>query len=269
MRRSSHDDYDQAAAADRILFREGNRLTVGASAYHQLDPSEIAMQIEEFDEMDHAEHERFALRNEIFSGFAEYLFADGPAPADVRDRLQGFFESFHPDLAAKIKGQLTWCPPETVAGVLRKYQEKLAAVASAARSRGSLFSWSRELDRELDFEGVRQTLVGLVEFMASEGHTWRHLTAVAYCVAKALRPSLIAGMSLHDIAILSGDEGGRATPSDRGKRLFNRRLEKAGFKGCWSHYQKSPEVTAKYSEAQKGNHNRKKSAKTKKRSPKK
>jgi hypothetical protein len=267
MRRSSHDDYDQSAAADRMLFREGNRLTVGVSAYHQLDPSEIAMRMEEFNEMDHAEVERFALRNEIFSGFAEYLFADGPAPEDVRERIQGFFRSFHPSLAEKIKGPHTWCPPDTVACVLRKYKDKLAAVASEARSRGSLFSWSRELDREVDSEGVRKTLVGLVEFLASEGHTWKHLTAVAYCVAKALRPSLIAGMSLHDIAILSGDEGGRATPSDRGKRLFNRRLEKAGFKGCWSHYQKSPEVTAKYSEAQKGNHNR--SAKTKKRSPKK
>lgn len=269
MRRASHDDYDQSAAADRMLFREASRLTVGASAYHQLDPSEIAMQLEEYDEMDHAECERFALRNEIFSGFAEYIFADGPAPCDVRERLEGFFRSFHPDLCDKIKGPHKWCPPEIVASVLRKYQVKLAAVASAARSRGSLFNWSRELDREIDFEGVRQTLVGLVEFMASEGHTWRHLTAVAYCVAKALRPSLIAGMSLHDIAILSGDEGGRATPSDRGKRLFNRRLEKAGFKGCWTHYQKSPEVTEKYREAQMGNHNRQKAAKAKKRSPKK
>lgn len=255
---------------DRALYRENSRLTSGADAYHQLDPAEIAMRLEEFDPTEHAASERCGLRNEIFSGFAEYLFADGPAPEDVRARLEGFFRSFHPTLADRIRGPLTWCPPETVAEVLRKYQAKLAAVAAAARSRGALSTWSRELDREIDAEGVRETLVGLIEFVASEGHTWRHLTAVAYCMAKSLRPSLIAGMSLHDIAILSGDEGGRATPSDRGKRLFNRRLERAGFKGCWTHYQKSPAVTAKYSAAQLGNNNRRKSkAKRKpKRSPK-
>jgi hypothetical protein len=260
MRSHPHDDYDQAAAADRMLYREESRLTSGASAYHQLDPSEIAMRLEEQDPATIAAQERASLRNEIFSGAAEYLFADGPDPAEVRLRIEGFFRSFHPDLCDQIRGPLTWCQPDAVAAVLRKYHLKLAAVAADARSRGSLSTWSRELERETDSETVAQTLAGLIEFIASEGRTWRHLVAVAYCVAKALRPSLIAGMSLHDIAILSGDEGGRATPCDRIKRLYNRRLAAAGAKGSQVHFQKSSGVSATYATAQLGNHNRRRSA---------
>jgi hypothetical protein len=251
-----HDDYDPIAAADRSLYRESNRLTAGASAYHALDPSEIAMRIEEFDPAEHAKTERWALRNEIFSGFVEYVFADGPHPFQVRERIQGFFESFHPDLAAKIAGPLEWVSEPIVAGVLEKHSAKLAAVRDAHRSRGSLSRWNDEMEQEIDFETVREMLVELVKFMASEGQDWRRITSVAYCIAKALRPSLIAGMSLADIALLSGDEGGRATPQHRIKRLFNNRVEAAGFKAFHVHFQKSSEVIKKYQTAQLGNHNR-------------
>jgi hypothetical protein len=263
VQRFSHDDYDPTAAADRILFRESHRLTAGASAYHQLDPSEIAMRLEEFDPHAHAVSERWALRNEIFSGFVEYVFADGPAPSEVRARIEGFFRSFHPDLAERIHGPLQWITPEAVAEVLRKHQVKLAAVADAHRSRGSLHRWNTELEAEIDFESVREMLVELVKFMASEGKDWRRITAVAYCIAKALRPSLIAGMSLHDIALLSGDEGGRATPQNRIKRLFNDRVEAAGFKAIHVHFQKSAAVIEKYRAAQMGNSNRRKSVRKK------
>lgn len=97
-----NDDYDPIAAADRSLFRDSPRITAGASAYHALDPSEIAMRLEEFDPLAHAASERWALRNEIFSGFIEYCFADGPDPVEVRKRIDGFFQSFHPDLADRI-----------------------------------------------------------------------------------------------------------------------------------------------------------------------
>ena len=253
---AAYENYDQAAAADRLLFREGSRLTVGGNAFHQLDPSEIAMRIEEFGDLEHAASEREQLRQEMFCGLVEYIFADGPAPADIRSRLEGFFASFHPDLAAKIHGPVSWCAAETVAHVLHKHLKKLAEVRACARGRGSLFVWSRELEAELDWEFAKQTLIRFVELLASEGKTWRNLVAVAYGLAKAFRPMLIAGMSLHDIAILSGDEGGRATPCDRIKRLVNRRIASAGAKGCNVHFQKSPETVKKYSAAQMGNTNR-------------
>lgn len=255
----SHHDYDQAETTDRILFRENSRLTTGCGAFHQLDPSEITMRMEEFDPHAHAASERWALRNEIFSGFVEYVFADGPAPSAVRSRIEGFFNSFHPDLAEKIHGPHQWITPDNVANVLRKHQTKLQAVADTHRSRGSLSRWHSELETEIDFESVREMLVELVKLMASEGHTWRHVTAVAYCVAKALRPSLIAGMSLDDISRLSGDEGGRATPQNRTKRIFNDRVQAAGFKAIHVHYQKSAEAIEKYREAQMGNSNRRRS----------
>lgn len=267
-RNFSYDDYDQAAAADRLLYRENSRITAGAAAFHQLDPSEIAMQIEEYSPREHAASERSALRNEIFCGFAEYLFAEGPAPQQVLARIEGFFESFHPDLYDAVTGPRTWCSEATTREVLQKYQHQLAAVAAASRSRGALSTWSASLASELDFEFVRETLVGLVKFMASEGLQRRNLVAVAYCIAKALRPSLIAGMSLHDIALLSGDEGGRATPCDRIRRLYNRRLAAAGNKACSVHFQKSAATVTKYAAAQLGNKNRTKSKRGRKKLPK-
>lgn len=265
------DDYDPIAAADRSLFRDSGRLTAGASAYHALDPREIAMRLEEFDPLEHAASERWALRDEIFSGFVEYVFADGAEPRLVRSRIEGFFQSFHPELCEKIKGPVEWVSRDRVAVVLGKYSAKLEEVRDSHRSRGSLSRWNDELEREIDFETVREMLVELVKLMASEGHDWRRVTSVAYCIAKALRPSLIAGMSLEDIALLSGDEGGRATPQHRIKRLFNNRVRDAGFKGCQVHFQKSAAVIEKYRTAQLGNQNRRAGARCRKksRSPKK
>jgi hypothetical protein len=264
------DDYDPIAAADRSLYRDASRLTAGAAAYHALDPSEIAMRLEEYDPLAHAASERWALRNEIFSGFIEYCFADGPDPAEVRARIAGFIDSFCPDLIETIRGPVEWVSPQVVAAVLGKHTLKLAAVRDSHRSRGSLSGWNAEMQREIDLETVRGMLVELVKFISSEGNDWRRITSVAYCIAKALRPSLIAGMSLADIALLSGDEGGRATPQHRIKRLFNNRVEAAGFKGCHVHFQKSSAVIEKYRDAQIGNKNRRVGARRKKnpRSPK-
>lgn len=255
---SSHDEYDQTEAADRMLYRDNHRITAGASAYHQLDPAEITMRLEEFDPIEHAASELWALREEIFSGFIEYIFADGPDPGDVRMRIEGFLKSFSPDLVERIKGPEQWTATEKISGVLSKYQVKLSEVALHHSEKATLFRWNSELERESDFENVRKMLVELVKLMVSQGKHWRNLTSVAYCIAKALRPSLIAGMSLHDIAILSGDKGGRATPQNRVKRLYNDRVAGAGFKACHVHFQKSSEVIEKYSKAQMGNHNRRK-----------
>lgn len=256
---------DAVAGAERTLYREGARLTAGASAFHQLDPSEIAMRMEEYDPRAQALLDRANLRNEIFSGFAEYLFADGPAPECVRARVAGFLAAYAPELAERISGAQQWCAAAEVTAVMIKYRKKLVEMSLAACSRGALSTWSRDLEAEEDAECVRQTLAGLVEFLTSEGSTWRSLVAVAYCLAKALRPALIGGMSLEDIARLSGDQGGRATPCNRVKRLYNRRIEAAGGrKGAQVHFQKSCGTVAKYAEAQAGNSNRKTKRKHKK-----
>jgi hypothetical protein len=77
-------------------------------------------------------------------------------------------------------------------------------------------------------------------------------------------------MSLHDIAILSGDgsktpKSARATTGERIKRIFSRRIAAAGAKASHAHFQKSPSVIEKYKTAQLGNHNRKRGVKKPKR----
>jgi hypothetical protein len=76
-------------------------------------------------------------------------------------------------------------------------------------------------------------------------------------------------MSLHDIAILSGDgaktdKSARATSGERIKRIFSRRITATGAKASHAHFQKSPTVIEKYKSAQLGNHNRKRGVKKKK-----
>jgi hypothetical protein len=237
----------------------------GISALHRLDPAGMVMALEEHDLDEHLLAERSALRAEIFCGFLEYLFAEGPAPDAVRERIEGFIFSYSPELGLQIKGEKQWISAMVADGVLTqpKYRQRLQECQAAATSRGALFAWVRELSKERDTYCVDQTLMALATLMASEGKTWKACTAVAYCVAKSLSPHLIAGMSLHDIAILSGDAGGRATPSDRARRIINRRLAAGGAKACSVHFQKRDETVKKYSTAQLGNKNRAKSKKRK------
>ena len=250
---------------DRVLFKTVQRDVFGASAFHSLDPSEMCMVLEELEGADHASKERRALRNEIFNGFVEYLFADGPQPECVRSRIEGFLNSFDPGLARSIKGPREWIPPERVAEVLgqQKYKTRLQTEAAAAQSRGALSTWFAGLETEFELECVWETIAALICYMVSEGKTWRIVTAVAYCIAKALRPHLLAGMSLEDIATLSGDTGGRATPSARAKRLISRRMAAGGAKATHVHFQKSSVTVEKYKIAQLGNNNRAKNHKKK------
>ena len=252
--------YDGAAAADGCLYRESQTMTAGADAYHQRDPAAMAMELEEADPVRQAAHEKWALRTEIFSGFLEYVFSDGPCPAEVRARLEGFFRSYDPELARRIRGAREWITPAAAAAVLAKHQPKLAAEAQAKQGNGGLYAWNAQMERELDGAGVGEMLAALARFMVADGPDWRRITAVAYALAKALRPALIAGMSLHDLALLCGDKG-RATPQKRIKRIFCERVEAAGHDGIHVHFQKSATVAEKYRVAQLGNHNRRKSSK--------
>lgn len=255
---------DPAAKIDRALYREHTRITAGVSAFHSQDPAEIVMRLEEAaaDPTSLAVHEREVLRAEVFSGFTEYLFAEGPDPREVRRRVEGLLRSFLPELAAKIKGPVEWVAAPLIEQVICKHSAKIGASLSAASpNSGSLALWYRTLETEVDFEFIETTIVSLVRLLTAEGLTWRQVTSTAFCLAKALRPQLIADMSLEDIARLSGDLGGRATPSDRIKRLYNRRVEAAGAKGSFVHFQKSASAVAAMTAAQKGNTNRRRSIK--------
>lgn len=258
---------DDFSKIDRAVFREHARMTAGSSAFHSLDPAEMVMRMEEAaaDPGTLTQRERETLRAEVFSGFAEYLFADGPDPREVRRRIQGLFESFTPALLPKIKGPVEWIAPGEAEAILRRYAGKiLAEREAAAGTSGHLGTWMRTLRAERDFDFIRSTIVALVELLLSQGRSWRLATSTAYCLAKALRPHLIAHMPLADIARLSGDLGGRATPTNRIKRLYNRRLEAAEAKGSYIWFQKSASAVAAMSAAQRGNSNRKRTARHRK-----
>lgn len=245
------------AALDRAWRHHSSSDTYGATAHHAQDPAEIMMILEEHDPAEHALRERAALRSEIFAGFAEYLFADGPGPYAVRDRIEGFLLSFQPDLAERCPLPEEWVSPAEVTAVLRKrkYVARLAASRSAATSSAALSTWYRAFSAEPDAECVVHTIAGLIALIVSEGESWRLMVAVAYGIAKIFHPDLIAGMSLHDIAILSGDSG-RATPCARIQRIYSRRLAAAGARACLAPYQKSAAAASTYSAAQMGNTNR-------------
>lgn len=245
-------------ALDRAALRYAERDTYGSAAMHGLDPSEIVARIEDRarDPMAGRREEREHLRCEVLAGFIEYSFCDGPEPAAVRARIAGFIESFAPEVASSIKGPEEWVSPAIVRALLRKprYRSKLAAL-DEARTAGSLSAWWRELETEVDSECVQSTIVAIIDYITSQGLTWKSITASAYAIAKSYHPHLLAGMSLEDIATLSGDSG-RATPSHRARRLINRKLEAAGAKATSVPFQKSASAVKAYAAAQKGNANR-------------
>lgn len=243
---------------DRQALRHAARDTYGSPALHGLDPSEILCQIEEATHQPHLAiiHERQALRNEILSGFIEYAFCDGPDPYLVRQRIAGFIASYDPAACHTIKAVADWIQPAHVRFILRKpaYLAKLRENSTPHRET-SLAEWHRELAAEIDTECVESTITEIIRLIRSQGSTWRTVVAVAYSLAKALHPHLLAGMSLADIAALCGDKG-RATSGHRTKRIYNRRLEAAGAKSTHVPYQKTETTIAKYKKAQIGNQNR-------------
>jgi hypothetical protein len=258
--------YDQAAHMDRLVFQERDRLIVGADSLHGLDPAELTMRLEEAeaDPATISRYEREAVRSEIFCGLLEYLFADGIEPEQIRLRIEGFLISFQPALVPRLKGPTAWVERELIAEVVRKYRRALNTSRAVARSRGALSTWMRELEREVELDFLRDVISRLIGYLLSEGLRWKALVAVAYCLAKNHRAHLLGGMSLEDVAILSGDKGGRATPSDRCMRLYNRFVAAAGAKACHLHHQKSATAAETYSQAQRGNTNRRKSTRRRK-----
>ena len=107
-------------------------------------------------------------------------------------------------------------------------------------------------------KGMRQTL----DYIAKEGPHPLSLVRNFCGIAKAVRPKCVLNASLAQLAVLCDDgkglheTDGRATVSDRIKRLFEEPIRKAGMRGCKAGFQKNQSAVESYSDAQKGNQNR-------------
>lgn len=108
---------------------------------------------------------------------------------------------------------------------------------------------------ESEEQAVRvETFINTLDFIYSDGPEPLRLVRRILVLAKAIKPELLGGMSMEDIAILS-DDSGRATVSARLERVYTRFLKEQGARVTKSRCQKKE--TESYREAQKGNTNRK------------
>jgi hypothetical protein len=269
---------DPADMTDYRLRRDRNHMTGGGNAVWGLDPSEILARQEEAEESE-IQREREALREEIFNALLEYLFADGLEPWHVSARARAFVAGviqIHPcslttaalqSQYAKLirdSGDDFWKTVEEVAAALRPYAQRIREIRAALSGEAPLSTWFADLAAEPDRPTVNDSLRILADLLFSQGHRPRQITGVAYCLAKTLKPHLIAGMSLHTIAILSGDKG-RATPQARIERIYTRLLEKSGCRATRYAHQKTASTAEKCRAAQMGNSNRTKNHQSPKR----
>lgn len=250
---------DAEGMLDRMLLREAARMTAGASVYHQLDPAELVMRME-----GDAEDDLWTQRSEVLAAWLDYLFGTGPAPWDVLDRLDAFLRDALPELGDRLGDRRKWVEEIRAEMVLRWHLGKLEW--SEGETAGE--KWIA-LGRLWEADGSGGVLGRLADFVVGRAGDWRQATAVVYSMAKALRPELIGGMSLEDMAVLCGDGGGRATAQARTKRVFSDEVTAAGFRASQVHFQKSASVVVKYRAAQQGNHNRRDGALRKLRSGRK
>lgn len=102
----------------------------------------------------------------------------------------------------------------------------------------------------------------LLELIARDGPHPLSILRNFYAYAKAIRPSCVMNASLAQLAVL-GDDGkgargsdGRATVSDRIKRLVELPIRKSGMRGFKAAFQKTETACANYSESARENKNR-------------
>jgi len=159
---------------------------------------------------------------------------------------------------------------DRIDAILHKYG--LAAPGSGADAFGATHETAADLLCGTEVEELGEDEHERLLVLAGRLQGWRafiHLLTVDgihpllvlrnfYAAVKATRPEILHDMSMEDIAILCGD-GGRATVSARIKRIYNRRLEKVGDMGR-APCQKSGEASIVFSQAQKGNKNRREGA---------
>ena len=120
------------------------------------------------------------------------------------------------------------------------------------------------MDAEEIYRVRCEAYVWLLDFFFADGPNPLNVIRRVLSLVKAIKPELIGNMSMEDVATLC-DDTGRATVSHRVKRVYTRFLQAQGAKVTKARCQKSERATAKYSEAQMGNQNRKGTGKAKER----
>lgn len=114
---------------------------------------------------------------------------------------------------------------------------------------------------EINWEERTRGMVAMLDYFFADGPHPLLVVRRIFAIVKAVRPKLIFGMSLRQLAVLCDDgrgpfSDGRATQSARIKRLFEEPIAKAGMRGTKASFQKTEAATAKYAARAKGNQNR-------------
>jgi hypothetical protein len=104
-------------------------------------------------------------------------------------------------------------------------------------------------------------MIRMIDYFFEDGPHPLAVIRRVLAVAKAIRPEAIHNMSLAQIAVLSDDGkgrtcDGRATVSERIKRLFEEPIRKSGMRGFKTGFQKTDSANHNYSVAGQGNQNR-------------
>jgi hypothetical protein len=210
----------------------------------------------------------------------DFVFADGPHPADVLWRFWSLAITFRRDEAADWRHadtQLFW--QQGRPGSLFRLRlifsdakptesdERIRAVLAVASGRArKRYGWQpgatspRIADLlNPDRWSVTQseTIARLFDFAFAAGTDANRVMKRVYAVTKWLRSDLLMHMSLQQLGDLFDET--KASPSWRIKQLVNDALAAIGMRGCNAGWQKRAGAALAYGEVQKGNRNRVKS----------
>lgn len=242
-------EHDESEVIDWQLGRDLERITSGAASHHRAkQPDEEAMEHEEGGSS--PAEARDALREELFAYTCDYTLGAGLHPEKIREKIEAMMRRFDPETLMRMRGSKRWWDEQSLMEMLDRYEGKVDSPQY-----GMLFEVSRKIKEEQDERFVYQSYRGLCGYWTMDGYEWRKAVCAHLVMVKALRPGLIGGMSLEDIAVICGDKG-KATVSARAKRLISKRLEAMGMRATYAHYQKSAEAVESYRAAQMGNTNR-------------
>lgn len=115
---------------------------------------------------------------------------------------------------------------------------------------------------EKNWDERLKAMRGLLDNIFQDGPHPLAVVRRAFAMAKKIRPQCINDASLKQIAVLCDDGNGprgtdgRATVSDRIKRMFEEPMKKVGTHGYKSNFQKTESANESYSNSAKGNQNR-------------
>lgn len=129
-----------------------------------------------------------------------------------------------------------------------------------------------DLSREEMIEAIKDALAknweervrgmaAMLDYFFEEGPHPLAVIRRVMAIVKAIRPALLLKMSCAQIAVLCNDgqgrtSDGRATVSERTKRLFEEPIRRVGMRGSKASFQKTATASINYSTAAQGNQNR-------------